>query len=106
MKVNALIWPDRLLTLNQKIVVFIAIFLCVPVVFLYRMFAQNEIAGLAVVGIYPIVVIWCFLFNKTVPIGAILVDYREQSQGTQFWRFVVFVIHLIALYYLLYYPLN
>lgn len=42
----------------------------------------NEVSAPQLISVYLIFLIWCFLDNRTMPIGAILVRYEESSEGT------------------------
>jgi len=67
--------------------------------------SNNEVSAPQLISIYLIFLIWCFLNNRTMPIGAILVRYEEGSEGTQFNRFISFVICVVVLFYCLFQPL-
>lgn len=101
MKLNNLIWPHKYIGLTMRnMIMGLVVVLWVGSIY-YHFSYLNTVSALHLVALYLIFLMWCFLNNRTMPIGAILVEYEKDSQGVQLQRFIKFLICIVALWYCL-----
>ncbi|OEE97438.1 hypothetical protein A1QK_13145 [Vibrio genomosp. F10 str. 9ZD137] len=94
-----ILWPDKVFGEISKLMIMLAL----VVVWFSFIYWKIETVGYVTlkhfVSLYCMLIIFCFLFNKTLPIGVATHDYDTDSQGSQFIRFLICVSSLAVYYY-------
>lgn len=96
MKASNFIWPDKWLPFGVRVSVVIAAWVLWLTVSYLKYFVFHVDGILQLIGLYPLIVIWTYLFNRTIPMNPLNVEFEVENIKGQVGRTCIFVIAVIA----------
>ncbi|EGU47243.1 hypothetical protein VIOR3934_02702 [Vibrio orientalis CIP 102891 = ATCC 33934] len=94
-----LIWPDNILNRTAKLIV---MFLFTFIWLLDLIWYSLDLGYVVLkdfVPIYSLLIMYCFLFNRNLPIGGVTYDFEDGKSDVQCFRLLVFLGSLIIYVY-------
>ncbi|RUO79852.1 hypothetical protein CWI84_09500 [Idiomarina tyrosinivorans] len=96
MKASDLIWPDKWMSFGVRVSVVIVAWV-LWLILSYLKYVVFHVGGiLQLIGLYPLIVIWNYLFNRTIPMNPLNVEFEVENIKGQVGRTCIFVMAVIA----------
>ena len=96
MKASDFIWPDKWIPFKVRVFVVILAWTLWLVVLYLKYFVFQVDGVLQVVGFYPILIIWTYLFNRSLSMAPGSAYFDASNMRLQAARTCIFVIAVIA----------
>lgn len=102
MKVSDLIWPDKWMPFVARFSMVIFAWV-LWFVLSYLKFFVFQVDGVLQLGaVYPLIIIWCYLFNKRLPLPPASPEFDSENIGLQAGRSFAFVVSVIFFFGMLF----
>ncbi|RUO79854.1 hypothetical protein CWI84_09510 [Idiomarina tyrosinivorans] len=96
MKVSDLIWPDKWMSFGVRVSVVIVAWILWLIVSYLKYFVFHVDGVLQLVGFYPILIIWTYLFNRSLSMAPGSAYFDANNVRLQAARTCIFVMAVIA----------
>lgn len=105
-RVSNLLWPNKFLSPTSKALIFLGIILIYLGAAYYKLYVLQELSALYLAAIYPLIAIWCYLYDRSIPLGAISLEYEEEGISSQVLRLFALLMNAFVLIYCLLFPFD
>ncbi|WP_417439313.1 hypothetical protein [Idiomarina sp.] len=102
MKASDLIWPDKWIPFRVRVSVVIVAWILWFIVSYLKYFVFRVDGVLQLISIYPIIIIWTYLFDKTIPMAPGSAYFEADDPGVQAVRCLAFGTAVVAFFGMLF----